>query len=220
MRVTILKRMVFPKEGKWPPHGCSSPVCAFSPRFSSWDQDPQDPFLDHFSQFQLKCCLSAESRGTISSACPITVSPESEISQLRADFREGDEDSNFSVFRVRRFSEWPEALHWIAFPVEILTTPDSLELPPPFSLKTPFFHWKVLRRIPFPKIGSDQHPIIQLQWWSMASMQSDPCQPCLQPAIYMLHSQSRPVRHYILHSCRLTSAVASEFQICICNLRL
>ena len=30
---------------------------------------------------------------------------------IRADFREGDEDSNFSVFRVRRFSEWPEPLH-------------------------------------------------------------------------------------------------------------
>ena len=27
------------------------------------------------------------------------------------DFREGEEDSNFSVFRVRRFSEWPEPLH-------------------------------------------------------------------------------------------------------------
>ena len=31
--------------------------------------------------------------------------------QIRADFRAGDEDSNFSVFRVRRFSEWPEPLH-------------------------------------------------------------------------------------------------------------
>ena len=30
---------------------------------------------------------------------------------IRADFREGDEDSNFSVFRVWRFSEWPEPLH-------------------------------------------------------------------------------------------------------------
>ena len=30
---------------------------------------------------------------------------------LRADFREGDEDSNFSIFRVRRFSEWREPLH-------------------------------------------------------------------------------------------------------------
>ena len=30
---------------------------------------------------------------------------------IRADFREGDEDSNFSVFRVRRFSEWPGPLH-------------------------------------------------------------------------------------------------------------
>ena len=32
-------------------------------------------------------------------------------SVLRADFRERDEDSNFSVLRVRRFSEWPEPLH-------------------------------------------------------------------------------------------------------------
>ena len=30
---------------------------------------------------------------------------------LRANFREGDEDSNLSIFRVRRFSEWPEPLH-------------------------------------------------------------------------------------------------------------
>ena len=28
-----------------------------------------------------------------------------------ADFREGDEDSNFSIFRVRRFAESPEPLH-------------------------------------------------------------------------------------------------------------
>ena len=33
------------------------------------------------------------------------------IKQVRADFREGEEDSNFSIFRVRRFSEWPEPLH-------------------------------------------------------------------------------------------------------------
>ena len=32
-------------------------------------------------------------------------------SSVRADFREGDEDSNFSIFRVRRFTEWPEPLH-------------------------------------------------------------------------------------------------------------
>ena len=30
---------------------------------------------------------------------------------VRADLRAGDEDSNFSVFRVRRFSERPEPLH-------------------------------------------------------------------------------------------------------------
>ena len=33
------------------------------------------------------------------------------IGMVRADFREGDEDSNFSVFRVRRFTEWPGPLH-------------------------------------------------------------------------------------------------------------
>ena len=30
---------------------------------------------------------------------------------LGADFREGNEDSNFSLFRVRRFTEWPGPLH-------------------------------------------------------------------------------------------------------------
>ena len=30
---------------------------------------------------------------------------------LRADFREGDEDSNFSILRVRRFTEWPGPLY-------------------------------------------------------------------------------------------------------------
>ena len=30
---------------------------------------------------------------------------------IRADFREGDEDSNFSLFRVRRLTEWPGPLH-------------------------------------------------------------------------------------------------------------
>ena len=42
---------------------------------------------------------------------------------LRADFREGDEDRNFLLFRVRRFTEWPRPLHFFAFPVEVLTKP-------------------------------------------------------------------------------------------------
>ena len=33
------------------------------------------------------------------------------VRKLGDDFREGDEDSNFSIFGVRRFSEWPEPLH-------------------------------------------------------------------------------------------------------------
>ena len=33
------------------------------------------------------------------------------INFVRADFREGDADSNFSIFRVRRFTESPRPLH-------------------------------------------------------------------------------------------------------------
>ena len=50
--------------------------------------------------------------------------------RIRVDFREGDEDSNFSILRVQRFTEWPRLLHWIAFLVEILNASH-------FSLKTP-----------------------------------------------------------------------------------
>ena len=31
--------------------------------------------------------------------------------KVGADFWEEDEDSNFSVFRVQRFTEWPGPLH-------------------------------------------------------------------------------------------------------------
>ena len=41
-------------------------------------------------------------------------------------------------------------------------TPHSLDCLPPFSLKNPFFNWKVLRRIPFPKIGSESLSILPL----------------------------------------------------------
>ena len=59
---------------------------------------------------------------------------------IRADFREWDEDSNFSIFRVQRFSEWPEPLHWIAFPVEILTKPLIHWIASPLFTENPFFH--------------------------------------------------------------------------------
>ena len=43
---------------------------------------------------------------------PASMAPEELHSlRVRANFRAGDEDSNFSVFRVRRFSEWPAPLH-------------------------------------------------------------------------------------------------------------
>ena len=56
---------------------------------------------------------------------------------------EGLRGNKFSV-RVRQFTEWPGPLHWIAFHW----------MPPPLFNEKPFFHWKVLRYIPFPKIGS------------------------------------------------------------------
>ena len=57
--------------------------------------------------------------------------------QLRADFREGDEDSNFSVFGVRRIIG---PLHCIAFPGEILTPNSSFtECLSPFYWKLFFF---------------------------------------------------------------------------------
>ena len=56
------------------------------------------------------------------------------------------------------------AVHWIARTSSLnclscrnpYQTPHSLNCLPPFHWKPLFFHWKVLRRIPSPKIGSDQ----------------------------------------------------------------
>ena len=56
----------------------------------------------------------------------------------RADCREGDEDSNFSVFRAQWFTKRPRPLQWIAFPLEILTQPLVHWMPSPFT-GNPFF---------------------------------------------------------------------------------
>ena len=53
---------------------------------------------------------------------------------IRPDFWEGDEDSNFSVFRVQQFTEWPGPLHLLNClsyrnPYQ---TPHSLNCFPPF----------------------------------------------------------------------------------------
>ena len=77
---------------------------------------------------------------------------------IRADFREGDDDSDFSVFRVRRFTEWPEPLHWIAFPVEILTKPLIHWIASPLCTETPFFSLK----------SASSHPLPQNRLWSEA----------------------------------------------------
>ena len=67
------------------------------------------------------------------------------------DFREGDEDSNFSLFRVRRFTESPEPLHWIAFSVEILTKPPIHWIASPQFTENPFFSLKSASSHPLPK---------------------------------------------------------------------
>ena len=64
---------------------------------------------------------------------------------------EGDEDSNFSLFRVRRFTESPGPLHWIAFPVEILTRPLIHWIPSPLFTENPFFSLKRASSHPLPK---------------------------------------------------------------------
>ena len=51
-------------------------------------------------------CVGSGRGGSVREKNSTTGRPE-----IRADFQEGDEDSNFSVFRVRWFSEWPEPLH-------------------------------------------------------------------------------------------------------------
>ena len=86
---------------------------------------------------------------------PLSVNPPL---SLRADFWEGDEDSNFSIFRVRWFSEWPEPLHWIAFPVEILTKPLIHWIASPLFTENPFFSLK----------SSSSHPLPKNRLWKSA----------------------------------------------------
>ena len=87
---------------------------------------------------------------------PIFVNPPPDglldNAKLRVNFWEGGEDNNFSIFRVRQFSEWPEPLHWIAFPVENPhQTPHSLNCLPPFHWETPYFSLKSASSHPLPK---------------------------------------------------------------------
>ena len=84
--------------------------------------------------------------------------------KIGADFWEVDLDSSFSIFGVRRFTEWPGPLHWIAFPVEILTKPLIHWIPPPFSLKTPSFSLKSASSDPLPKnrlLKNWRRPLLQ-----------------------------------------------------------
>ena len=91
--------------------------------------------------------------------------------EIRADFREGDEDSNFSVFRVRRFAESPGPLHWIAFPVEILTKPPIHWIASPLFTEKPFFSLKSASSHPLPKNWLWVMPASQTEanfrnfWW-------------------------------------------------------
>ena len=74
--------------------------------------------------------------------------------RVRADFRERDEDSNFSIFRVRHFSEWPERFGTSSLNClscrNPYQTPSFTELPPLFTEK-PFSSLKSASSHPLPK---------------------------------------------------------------------
>ena len=69
-----------------------------------------DPFPIHASAFH-SSAICKMPQIFCQSSCPTLVHFNDGVFPIGTDFRAGDEDSNFSVFRVRRFSEWPEPLH-------------------------------------------------------------------------------------------------------------
>ena len=103
---------------------------------------------------------------------------------------EGDEDSNFSIFRIRRFSEWPEPLHWIAFPVEILTKPLIHWIASPLFTENPFFSLK----------SASLHPLPRNRLWSRARCSPEP--PPLPPG----GLQTQEVNLCALFSCLILAA--------------
>ena len=85
-------------------------ICGFGARRSSV-LGSQNTYFRRVSDFW------TENQGAQKTPNPTTTDPTPHSRHtedsvlLRADFREGDEDSNFSVFRVRRFTESPGPLH-------------------------------------------------------------------------------------------------------------
>ena len=81
--------------------------------------------------------------------------------KLRADFRSRNEDSNFSVFSVLWFTEWPGPLHCNCLSCRNpFQTPHSLNCLPLFTDKRlkPFFSLRGASSHPLSKkLGSDKH---------------------------------------------------------------
>ena len=71
---------------------------------------------------------------------------------------------HLSVFRVRWFSEWPEPLHWIAFPVEVLTQPLIHWIASPLFTEKPFFSLKCASSHPKNRLLPPEHRLIGCQW--------------------------------------------------------
>ena len=64
---------------------------------------------------------------------------------MRADFQEGMRTATFQFSESGGSVNGPNLFTELPFLEKSLPNPWFTELPPPFSLKNPFFHWKVLR---------------------------------------------------------------------------
>ena len=86
---------------------------------------------------------------------------------IRADFREGDKDSNFSIFRVWQFTEWPGPLHWIAFLRDILTNTHSLTASLLFTEKPSFLFQRKVQKcfVAFPSRNISSKPECSRRLW-------------------------------------------------------
>ena len=112
--------------------------------------------IRHFRRFRQNGPFSAGDKNTVYQKHGLCAPDSAMIHKIRADFGQGMRRATFQFSESGGSVNGPNLFTELPFLWKSLPDPGFTELPPPFSLKTPFFQWKVLRRIPFPKIGSDK----------------------------------------------------------------